>query len=54
MKPNDIPNEVGVPDRIESHPPPTLRSQLITAVRLFAIASLFMLTLWFVDQIVSG
>jgi hypothetical protein len=52
MKPNDIPLQAGQPNQIESHPPPTLRSQLITAVRLFIIAGVLFLALWFVDRMV--
>ena len=50
------PNETGIekPDRIEWHPTPTLRSQLITTVRLFTIAAVLMLVLWYVDRVVNS
>ena len=50
------PNESGIekPDRIEPHSPPTLHSQLITTVRLFTIAAVLMLVLWFVDRTVNS
>jgi hypothetical protein len=31
-----------------------MRSQLITAVKLFTIAVVFLLALWFVDRLVSS
>lgn len=54
MKPNDVGLEPGRPNHIESSPPPTLRRQLVTAVRLFTIAGVLLLALWFVDRIVSS
>jgi len=31
-----------------------MRSQLITAVKFFTIAAVFLLALWFVDRLVSS
>jgi hypothetical protein len=54
MKPNNQTVEPGQPNQIESHPPATLRSQLITAVKLFTVAGALFLMLWFVDWMVSS
>ena len=54
MKPNDADGGPGRPNQIESHPPPTLRSKLITGVSLFATAGALFLALWVVDQMVSN
>ena len=54
MKPHDADVEPGRPNQIPSHPPPTLRSLLITAVSLFAAAGALFLVLWVVDQMVSN
>jgi hypothetical protein len=54
MKPHDADVEPGRPNQIESRPPATLRSQLITAVSLFTTAGALFLALWVVDQMVSN
>ena len=54
MKPNDADVGPGRPNQIESHPPSTLRSQVITAVSLFTTAGALFLALWVVDQMVSN
>ncbi|HXA64849.1 MAG TPA: hypothetical protein VNV82_06840 [Bryobacteraceae bacterium] len=54
MKPSDVDGGPGRPNQIKSHPPPTLRSKLITAVSLFTTAGALFLALWVVDQMVSN
>jgi hypothetical protein len=54
MKPNKEAVEPGQPNQIESHPPATLRSQVITAVKLFTVAGALFLVLWCVDWMVSS
>jgi hypothetical protein len=53
LKPNDVNVGPTSPNQ-ESHPPATLRDQLITAGKLVTISGALFLALWFVDQMVSG
>jgi hypothetical protein len=54
MKPNDVDVGPGRPDKIEALPRPTLRDQLLTAAKLFTIAGVLSLALWFVDGMLSS
>ncbi|HWY46777.1 MAG TPA: hypothetical protein VNX70_05310 [Bryobacteraceae bacterium] len=54
MKPNEVDGGPGRPNQIKSHPPPNLRSKLITAASLFTTAGALFLALWVVDQMVSN
>ena len=41
-------------DRMRARPRPSLRSQMITALKLFTAAGMIALALWLIDQIVRS
>ena len=54
MKPNEFDVNAGGSSRIEPHPRPTLRSQLVTAAKLCTVAGALFMALWIADQMVAG
>ena len=41
-------------ERVRPHPKPSLRSQIVTGLKLFITLGTIGLAIWFVDQIVLG
>ena len=52
--PSEMDEALEMQRRPVTKPRPSLRDQMVTASKLFAIAGVFLLALWLVDQMLGG